>query len=120
MKILIVVLFLGVLVSLGSAMKYLMQDRGRTDRMAWALTWRVGLSILLFLPWIGWARVAWPGSRVQWGHLAVTGVLMHAGYLGGVWTAVKFGMGSGLSALIVGLQPVLTGLWLTAREFEAS
>jgi hypothetical protein len=49
MKILIVVLFLGVLVSLGSAMKYLMQDRGRTDRMAWALTWRVGLSILLFL-----------------------------------------------------------------------
>ncbi len=49
MKILIVVLFLGVLVSLGSALKYLMQDRGRTDRMAWALAWRVGLSILLFL-----------------------------------------------------------------------
>ena len=49
MKILIVVLFLGVLVSLGSALKYLMQDRGQTDRMAWALTWRVGLSILLFL-----------------------------------------------------------------------
>ncbi|MGB3276695.1 MAG: twin transmembrane helix small protein [Castellaniella sp.] len=49
MKILIVVLFLGVLVSLGSAMKYLLQDRGQTDRMAWALTWRVGLSILLFL-----------------------------------------------------------------------
>ena len=49
MKILIVVLFLGVLVSLGSALKYLMQDRGHSDRMAWALTWRVGLSILLFL-----------------------------------------------------------------------
>ncbi|GAA0231583.1 hypothetical protein GCM10009125_20730 [Castellaniella daejeonensis] len=49
MKFVIVALFLGVLVSLGSAMKYLMQDRGRTDRMAWALTWRVGLSILLFL-----------------------------------------------------------------------
>jgi hypothetical protein len=26
---------------------------------------------------------------------------MHAGYLGGVWAAVKAGMGSGLSALIV-------------------
>ena len=49
MKILIVVLFLGVLVSLGSALKYLMQDRGQSDRMAWALTWRVGLSILLFV-----------------------------------------------------------------------
>jgi drug/metabolite transporter (DMT)-like permease len=39
---------------------------------------------------------------------------MHAGYLGGVWAAVKLGMGSGLSALIVGLQPVLTALWLAA------
>jgi len=49
MKILIVVLFLGVLASLGSALVYLMQDRGSTDRMVWALTWRVVLSILLFL-----------------------------------------------------------------------
>jgi len=40
--------------------------------------------------------------------------LMHAGYLGGVWAAVKLGMGSGLSSLIVGLQPVLTALWLSS------
>jgi drug/metabolite transporter (DMT)-like permease len=40
---------------------------------------------------------------------------MHAGYLGGVWAAVKVGMGSGLSALIVGLQPVLTAIWLSSR-----
>jgi len=40
-------------------------------------------------------------------------VLMHAGYLGGVWAAVHFGMGAGLSALVVGLQPVLTGIWLS-------
>lgn len=39
---------------------------------------------------------------------------MHAGYLGGVWAAVKAGMGSGLSSLIVGLQPVLTALWLSS------
>jgi drug/metabolite transporter (DMT)-like permease len=51
---------------------------------------------------------------VQWAHLAVTGVLMHAGYLGGVWAAVKLGMGSGLVALMVGLQPVLTALWLSS------
>jgi len=44
----------------------------------------------------------------------VTGVLMHAGYLGGVWAAVKAGMGSGLSALIVGIQPVLTAIWLSS------
>jgi drug/metabolite transporter (DMT)-like permease len=39
---------------------------------------------------------------------------MHAGYLGGVWAAVKAGMGSGLSALVVGLQPVLTAIWLSS------
>ena len=58
-------------------------------------------------------RARWPRGRQQWLHLAVTGVLMHAGYLGGVWVAVKGGMGSGLAALIVGLQPVLTALWLS-------
>ena len=78
------------------------------------LALRYALSILCFLPWIALSGVAWPRPRAQWGHLAVTGVLMHACYLGGVWAAVKAGMGSGLAALIVGLQPVLTGLWLSA------
>jgi drug/metabolite transporter (DMT)-like permease len=75
---------------------------------------RYALSILCFLPWVVVAGVPRPRSLVQYGHLALSGVLMHAGYLGGVWAAVKAGMGSGLSALIVGLQPVLTALWLTA------
>ena len=78
------------------------------------LMWRYGLSMICFLVWIHLARVAWPSTRVQWWHLAVTGVLMHAGYLGGVWASVKAGMGAGLSALIVGLQPVLTAVWLSA------
>ncbi|MDO9195453.1 DMT family transporter [Rhodoferax sp.] len=75
---------------------------------------RYMLSIACFLPWIMLARVKWPASRSQWAHLALTGIFMHAGYLGGVWAAVKAGMGSGLSALIVGLQPVLTAVWLSA------
>lgn len=75
---------------------------------------RYALSILCFLPWIILARVRWPQTGAQWLHLAVTGMLMHAGYLGGVWAAVKAGMGSGLSSLIVGLQPVLTAVWLSS------
>jgi drug/metabolite transporter (DMT)-like permease len=75
---------------------------------------RYALSIVCFLLWIMWARVKWPTTPAQWTHLAVTGVFMHACYLGGVWAAVKLGMGSGLSSLIVGLQPVLTALWLAA------
>jgi drug/metabolite transporter (DMT)-like permease len=74
---------------------------------------RYALSIVCFLIWIALAKVAWPRDRAQWLHLAVTGVLMHAGYLGGVWAAVKAGMGSGLSSLIVGFQPVLTAIWLS-------
>jgi drug/metabolite transporter (DMT)-like permease len=77
------------------------------------LLMRYLFSIVCFLIWIGLARVAWPRDRAQWLHLAVTGVLMHAGYLGGVWAAVKAGMGSGLSSLIVGFQPVLTAIWLS-------
>jgi drug/metabolite transporter (DMT)-like permease len=78
------------------------------------LALRYALSILAFGVWVAWARAPWPPDRRQWGHLAVTGLLMHAGYLGGVWAAVKGGLGAGLVALIVGLQPVLTALWLAA------
>lgn len=74
---------------------------------------RYFLSLICFLVWIALARVAWPRSRSQWFHLGVTGILIHAGYLGGVWCAIKAGMGSGLSALIVGLQPVLTAVWVS-------
>jgi drug/metabolite transporter (DMT)-like permease len=76
---------------------------------------RYALSALCFGAWIAWARVPWPRERSQWGHLAATGVLMHAGYLGGVWVAVKLGLGAGLAALIVGLQPILTALWMSAQ-----
>lgn len=76
------------------------------------LSVRYALSVACFLPWIVWAKVAWPHSRSQWLHLSLTGILMHAGYLGGVWVAVKAGMGSGLSSLIVGFQPILTAIWL--------
>jgi len=85
------------------------------------LSVRYALSVLCFGAWILLARAAWPQGRAQWLHLAVCGMLIHAGYLGGVWAAVKSGMGAGTIALLVGLQPVLTALWLslTAQEAEA-
>jgi drug/metabolite transporter (DMT)-like permease len=82
------------------------------------LSWRYALSVLAFAVWIRLSRAAWPVGRQQWLHLAVTGVLMHAGYLGGVWAAVKGGIGAGTVALIVGLQPVLTALWVSASGQE--
>ena len=73
------------------------------------------LSVACFGVWASLARAAFPADRPQWKHLAVSGVLMHAGYLGGVWAAVKLGMGAGLVALLVGLQPVLTAVWVSSR-----
>jgi drug/metabolite transporter (DMT)-like permease len=77
------------------------------------LAWRFALSVLAFLIWIALSRAVWPRGRGQWAWLALVGVLMHGGYLGGVWSAVKLGMGAGMAALIVGLQPVLTALWVS-------
>ena len=53
------------------------------------------------------ARAPWPRGRAVL-HIAVAGVGIHAGYLGGVWAAVAAGMPAGVAALVVNLQPVLT------------
>ncbi|MEF7613775.1 DMT family transporter [Aquincola sp. MAHUQ-54] len=86
------------------------------------LSWRYGLSVIAFALWIGLSRPGWPQGRAQWLHLGVTGVLMHAVYLGGVWSSVKAGASAGTVALVAGLQPVLTALWVSAmgREHRVS
>ena len=43
-------------------------------------------------------------------HAAAAGALMHGVYLGGVFWAIHHGMPAGLSALIVGLQPLITAV----------
>ena len=80
---------------------------------------RYALSLLCFAAWVALARIALPQDGRQWFHLAVVGVLLHAGYLGGVWAAVKAGIGAGTVALLVGLQPVLTALWISSRGAPA-
>ena len=47
-------------------------------------------------------------NRMQTFHAAIAGLLLHAGYLGGVFFGIKLGVPAGLSAIIVNLQPVLT------------
>lgn len=82
------------------------------------LAWRYALTLLLLLPIIWIAGARWPAPQRLTGHIAVAGVLVHAGYLGGVWSAIYLGMPAGLAALIVGLQPILTALagpWLGER-----
>lgn len=71
------------------------------------LSIRFALVTVLMLPVALLVRARWPG-RVEAGHIAVVGLLMHGGYLGGVFSSIHHGLPAGLSALIVGLQPVLT------------
>ena len=59
MKALIALAFAGILVALGSALLFLVRDRGSTSRTVNALTIRVALSVLLLLfiwfsYWMGW------------------------------------------------------------------
>lgn len=83
------------------------------------LCMRYALSVLCFAVWIRLAHAGWPRDRTQWLHLAVTGVLIQAGYLGGVWAAIKHGIAAGTVSLIVGLQPVLTALWVSIGASRA-
>ncbi|MEE9351862.1 MAG: twin transmembrane helix small protein [Thiotrichaceae bacterium] len=59
MKYVIVIFFIFILYSLGSALFYMMKDGDGSKRMVKALTMRVGLSVVLFLVlifafWMGW------------------------------------------------------------------
>lgn len=53
-------------------------------------------------------RAEWPKNRAGYGHAMVSGVLLHALYLGGVWWAVSKGLPAGVSALIAAIQPLIT------------
>lgn len=59
-------------------------------------------------------RAEWPKSRSGYGHAMISGVLLHAIYLGGVWWAVAQGLPAGISALIAAIQPLMTAA-LAAR-----
>lgn len=73
---------------------------------------RFGSVVLCMLPVVLIWKAPWP-NRSQMIHIAIAGALLQAGYVGGVWAAVKEGMSAGLTALIVGLQPILTA-WFAA------
>ncbi|MGR9585257.1 DMT family transporter [Pandoraea sputorum] len=98
------------------------------------LAWRFGFTLVVMLPIALLTRTPWPMRPVAieggatrapattathhqridlplLAHLAVSGILIQAVYLGGVWAAIKHGAPAGLAALIVGIQPLLTAIF---------
>jgi len=49
MKIIVAIAFLLIIGSLASALLFLMRDKGKSNRTVYALTLRVGFSVLLFV-----------------------------------------------------------------------
>ena len=49
MRLLALIILLGIIISLGSALRYLVSDDRKTDRVVRALTWRIGMSVGLFV-----------------------------------------------------------------------
>ena len=62
-------------------------------------------------------RAQWPDRRTTLQCL-ITGALIHGGYLGFVFWSIWKGMPAGVSALIVGLQPLMTAILAGAMLSE--
>jgi drug/metabolite transporter (DMT)-like permease len=84
------------------------------------LLWRYAAVVVVLLPLIAATAAPWPRTPAAWLHVAVVGILLQATYLGGVWWAIAQGMPAGASALIVGLQPLLTAFFAGAVDERAS
>jgi drug/metabolite transporter (DMT)-like permease len=79
---------------------------GEADPLA-ILAVRFALAAACALLIVAFTRSRFMGWRLA-GHVAVVGLLLHGVYLGGVFWSVADGLPAGVSALIVGLQPIVT------------
>jgi drug/metabolite transporter (DMT)-like permease len=96
------------------ATKYVVHD---ADPLTY-LAIRMALVVVLMAVIVAIARPRWP-DRIGIAHSAVAGILVHGFYLGGTAIAIAHSIPAGLSALIPGLQPILTSTianrWLGER-----
>jgi len=69
---------------------------------------RFSITALALVPIILVAGAALPRRIWSFRHDMVTGVLLHCGYLGFVFWPIKNGVPSGIVAIIIGVQPILT------------
>jgi len=55
-------------------------------------------------------RAPWARRPADYAHMAVVGLLLHAIGLGGVWVALDLGVETGVAALVMGTQPLITAV----------
>jgi drug/metabolite transporter (DMT)-like permease len=71
---------------------------------------RMAIVVVILLAAAVVFRAPWPQSRAEVFHAAVAGLLVHATYLSGVLYAISLKLPLAFTALIAGLQPILTGV----------
>ncbi|MDJ1157427.1 DMT family transporter [Chelatococcus sp. SYSU_G07232] len=74
------------------------------------LTTRYVLTILVLGGAALALRAPWPCTARGWRNGLVAGMLLHGAYLGGVFWSVRHGLPAGISALIAGMQPLMTAV----------
>jgi drug/metabolite transporter (DMT)-like permease len=96
------------------ATKYVLHNAEPLTYLAIRMALVVGLMAVI----AAIARPRWP-DRAGIAHSVVAGILVHGFYLGGTAVAISHSIPAGLSALIPGLQPILTSTianrWLGER-----
>src|SRR3954454_21425989 len=94
--------------------KYVLNSAEPLTYLAIRMACVVGLMAII----VAATRPKWP-DRIGIAHSAVAGILVHGIYLGGTAIAIAHSIPAGLSALIPGLQPILTSTiasrWLGER-----
>lgn len=74
------------------------------------------IGLMLILAWL--TRAPWPKGGRLWLRIGVSGLLVHAVYLGGVYLSIANGLPVGVTSIIVGLQPLLTAVGAAALLSE--
>ena len=75
------------------------------------LALRFGLAILIMTPLCILWNTQWPKTSKEVFHVLIAGWLVQTVYLVGVWYSIWLGVATGVVALIVGLQPLITGVF---------
>ncbi|KGD94261.1 multidrug DMT transporter permease [Achromobacter sp. RTa] len=82
------------------------------------LALRYACVVLILTPVLLLVRPPLPRGAAAWGHLAMVGLLLQAGYFCFTYLSLKQGMSAGGIALITSLQPILIGLLAPAIAQE--
>ena len=82
----------------------------RSDPLTF-LAIRYLLNIAVFVLLVLAVRARWPRDPAAWRDAMIAGMLIHGGYLAGVFWSVSKGLPPGLTALVTGLHPLLTAIF---------